>query len=155
MTEQLLQNQTRSLEKFCAGFATLRGLWLLMPWGTTAFAPSVQVLTMHIPDWLWSAASLGIGLFQFYALYYKWHCGRQCVRRRAAAAAAMYWAILGILYFWGDWKNFAWGWVGLMAYMEINIFLKLGVCVAVEHCKLSAYRETNQAGQAVPDGLKI
>lgn len=83
-------------------YTVVWGLWLIAPWWTV-FTQAALYAQMHAlaAEWVWGLFAVGTGLLTLRGAYKPSYTNLHI----GAFAAALFWLVIGLMYFAGDWTN--------------------------------------------------
>ena len=126
LTERLDEILWRKDFEFCevvSGLAALGwGIWLAFPWDTFSSTASFRVMDALMPEPLWAAVMLWIGITQLGALY----LDHRKPRRWSALGAVAAWAFIAVMLGSANWRG-----TGVIVYPVLTLcaawaYLRLG-----------------------------
>lgn len=113
---------------FLGFYTTLWGLWVVNPfWHVFTTAPLFKDMLNFAPEWAWGIVALIAGAVIIYG----------AIKRtynpliRGALVGSIYWLIVAIFYFMGDWQNT--GGITSLTFAVYSSFVYLNIKVNKQH----------------------
>ena len=124
LAEALLKPVNMVVTGLLGIFTIVWGLWVVNPYVNSFHSAVFSQLISFIPwEWAWGLAAIGAGVLTLLGVIYD----KQKTIFLGAEWAAIYWFIISIFFFLGDWTATAWLTAGFLFILSSYIYLNCKV----------------------------